>query len=121
MSYGGLSAMPSSGQDPSEDRKESGLVGGLFSKKEHDGIHVKFSDVDWATIVRAGGLSQVEVRYAMLRKGIELHSHSKQQSISRTDSSCLLEDFSKASTLRARYIRCVASCHTRMRGAVLRQ
>lgn len=58
----GLSAMPSSGMDPSEDaRKESGLVGGLFSKKEHDGIHVKFSDVDWATIVRAGGLSHGEV------------------------------------------------------------
>ena len=59
----GLSAMPSSGgMDPSEDgRKESGLVGGLFAKKEHDGIHVRFSDVDWATIVRAGGLSQSEV------------------------------------------------------------
>ena len=40
---------------------ESGLVGGIFSKKDHDSIRVKFSDVDWATIVRAGGVSQSEV------------------------------------------------------------
>lgn len=59
MAHYGLSAMPG---DPSEDaRKESGLVGGIFAKKEHDGVHVRFSDVDWATIVRAGGLSQSEV------------------------------------------------------------
>lgn len=57
------SAMPSYGQDFGEEaRKESGLVGGIFSKKEHDGVHVKFSDVDWATIVRAGGfLTHAEV------------------------------------------------------------
>lgn len=63
MSAYGLSAM-SSGQDQAEDRsrQQSGLVGGIFSKKEHDGVHVKFSDVDWATIVRAGGfLSHSEV------------------------------------------------------------
>lgn len=45
-----------------ETRAESGLLGGIFSRKEHTGIHVKFHDVDWATIVRAGGfLTQVEV------------------------------------------------------------
>lgn len=40
---------------------ESGLVGGIFSKKDHDSIRVKFSDVDWATIVRAGSVTQSEV------------------------------------------------------------
>ena len=46
-----------------ETSRDSGLVGGIFNKKEHDGIHVKFSDVDWATIVRAGGfISHGEVR-----------------------------------------------------------
>lgn len=45
-----------------EARAESGLLGGIFSRKDHTGIHVKFHDVDWATIVRAGGfLTQVEV------------------------------------------------------------
>lgn len=61
----GLSDIPGSGQDfafnDDRPRQQSGLVGGIFTKKEHDGIHVRFSDVDWATIVRAGGLSQSEV------------------------------------------------------------
>ena len=42
-------------------RGASGLVGGIFSKRDHDGIRVKFTDVDWATIVRAGGVTQSEV------------------------------------------------------------
>lgn len=43
--------------------RDSGLIGGIFSKKEHDSIRVNFSDVDWATIVRSGGfLTQGEVR-----------------------------------------------------------
>lgn len=60
-----MPGMPPGGMDfggAREERVQSGLVGGIFSKKEHDGVHVKFSDVDWATIVRAGGfLSQSEV------------------------------------------------------------
>lgn len=44
-----------------EARRESGLVGGIFNKRDHDSIRVKFTDVDWATIVRAGGVTQSEV------------------------------------------------------------
>lgn len=43
---------------------EPGLLGGIFSRQGHGEIRVKFSDVDWATLVRAGGfLSQQEVRW----------------------------------------------------------
>eukprot|EP00903_Cladosiphon_okamuranus_P020575 g18886.t1 len=44
-----------------EARGASGLVGGIFSKRDHDSIRVKFTDVDWATIVRAGSVTQSEV------------------------------------------------------------
>lgn len=60
----GMSAMtsaPAQGMPAAEGVMESGLVGGIFSKAQHDSIRVKFSDVDWATIVRAGNLSQTEV------------------------------------------------------------
>lgn len=49
------------GASGGSSRKESGLIGGIFSRAQHDSIRVKFSDVDWATIVRAGGVSQSEV------------------------------------------------------------
>lgn len=40
----------------------TGLLGGIFSRQGHANIHVKFSDVDWATIVRSGDfLTQQEV------------------------------------------------------------
>lgn len=46
-----------------EANGEGGLLGGIFSRQGHGGIHVKFSDVDWATLVRMGGfLSQQEVQ-----------------------------------------------------------
>ncbi|CAM9186984.1 unnamed protein product [Sphacelaria rigidula] len=45
-----------------DNDSEPGLLGGIFSRQGHGEIHVKFSDVDWATLVRSGGfLSQQEV------------------------------------------------------------
>lgn len=47
---------------PPANDSEPGLLGGIFSRQGHGGIHVKFSDVDWATLVRSGGfISQQEV------------------------------------------------------------
>lgn len=47
---------------PAANDSEPGLLGGIFSRQGHSGIHVKFSDVDWATLVRSGGfISQQEV------------------------------------------------------------
>lgn len=58
---GGMGGNIGGGMD--DLNRDSGLIGGIFSKKEHDSIRVKFSDVDWATIVRSGGfLSHSEVR-----------------------------------------------------------
>ncbi|CAM9408075.1 unnamed protein product, partial [Ectocarpus sp. 13 AM-2016] len=56
-----MTSAPAQGMPAAEGVTESGLVGGIFSKAQHDGIRVKFSDVDWATIVRAGNVSQTEV------------------------------------------------------------
>lgn len=60
-----------------EARGASGLIGGIFSKRDHDSIRVKFTDVDWATIVRAGGVTHSEVRLALClvyRRCAHLHS-----------------------------------------------
>ncbi|CAM9887279.1 unnamed protein product [Ectocarpus sp. 4 AP-2014] len=56
-----MTSAPAQGMPVAEGVTETGLVGGIFSKAQHDGIRVKFSDVDWATIVRAGNVSQTEV------------------------------------------------------------
>lgn len=46
---------------PASD-SETGLLGGIFSRQGHAALHVKFSDVDWATLVRSGGfITQQEV------------------------------------------------------------
>lgn len=45
------------------DPNEPGLLGGIFSRQGYASIHVKFSDVDWATLVRSGDfISTEEVR-----------------------------------------------------------
>lgn len=64
-----MTSAPAQGMPAAEGVTESGLVGGIFSKAQHDGIHVKFSDVDWATIVRAGNVSQTEVKFSCASAG----------------------------------------------------